>query len=201
MNEEQIASRLDAHMTWLNNQFDDSGQRFVEDDVDFLRADWSNFSMSCAVLFGARFDECDLHSVDFFQADLPGASFKRANMTKSILSKTNIDGCVFNEALMQQVIAWKVICVDVDFVGATLTGADLRHSQFIQTDFSRATLAGANLEGVIFHDCKFCDSDLTGIEGLASVGSESKIVVGPSDSPIELRGDAAIKWIRSQIIQ
>ncbi|WP_373651128.1 pentapeptide repeat-containing protein [Schlesneria sp. DSM 10557] len=198
MNGEQITSRLAAHLKWLSNEFDESGQRFVEDGVDFIGGDWSNHSMSCAILFDSRFDDCDLHAVDFFQAELQGSTFNRANLQNANLSKANLDGCVFNEASMEQVSAMRLLSTDVDFVATSLVDSDLRLSTFIRGDFSRANLTGANLEGCTFDECRFCDSDLTGVKGLESVNVESKIVVGPGDSPVELMGDVATEWMRSQ---
>ncbi len=198
MNCEQIKSRLDAHLKWLSNEFDQRGQRFVEDGVDFIGGDWSNRSMSCAILFYSRFDDCDLQAVDLFQAELQGSTFRRANLANANLSKANIDGCAFNEASMQQVSAMRIVSTDVGFNATSLISGDLRLSKFIRGDFSRANLTGANLEGCTFDECKFCDSDLTGVKGLDSVNVESIVVVGSIDSPVELTGDAAIEWMRSQ---
>jgi len=86
----------------------------------------------------------------------------------------------------------------VDFIATSLIGSDLRLSKFIRGDFSRANFTGANLEGCSFDECRFCDSDLTNANGLESVTVESKIIVGPVGSPIELIGNAAIEWMRSQ---
>lgn len=194
-----ITARLTAHLKWLNNQLDPSGQRFIAEGVDFIGGDWSKQSMSCAILFNSRFDDCDLCAVDFFQAELQGSTFIRANLANAHLSKSVIDGCVFNGASLEHVSAKRLVTTDVCFFDASLAGSDLRLSTFIRGDFSRATLTGANLGGCSFDECRFCDTNLASVKGLKSVAVKSKIVVGPVNSPIELIGDAATEWMRSQI--
>lgn len=194
----QITSRLAAHLKWLGNELDQSGQRFISDGVDFIGGNWSKHSMSCAILFNSKFDDCDLCAVDFFQAELQGSTFIRANLVNAHLSKANIDGCVFNEASLDCVSAKRLVSTDVSFIATSLIGSDLRLSKFIRGDFSRATLKGANLEGCVFDECRFCDTDLANTKGIDSVSVMSKILVGPAGSSIELKGDAAIEWIRSQ---
>ena len=100
-----------------------------------------------------------------------------------------------------RVIAKRLVSIDVDFIATSLIGCDLRLSKCIRGDFSRATLTGTNLEGCTFDECQFWDSVLSGVKGLDSVKVESKIVGGPIESPVELMGDAAMEWMRSQSSQ
>lgn len=91
----------------------------------------------------------------FFQAELQGSTFNRANLQNANLSKANLDGCVFNEASMEQVSAMRLLSTDVDFVATSLVDSDLRLSTFIRGDFSRANLTGANLEGCTLTNAGF----------------------------------------------
>ena len=198
MNRCEILSALDAHLRWLKDESGKSGRRLIEEGVDFAQGEWNHRSMSCAILFDANFDRCDLRDVDFFQAELQGATFTRAKMANANLTKAKIDGCTFCEASMDNVSAKRLVSCDVDFRDASLAGADLRLSTFIRGDFRRANLNGADLEGCTFDGCRFGDSDLTAVKGLNSVHIESTILIGSEASPVELRGDAAIAWMRSQ---
>ena len=200
MNNEQIADRLKSHLNWLNNEDGKNAQRFNEDCVDFLHGDWRNQSMSCAILFDAKFDGCDLRDVDIFQAELQGSTFRGANLESVNLSKSNIDGCVFDDASLEQASIKRIAACDVDFIGSSLAGADLQLSMFIRGNFTGANLDETNLAGCTFDKCNFCGSRLMGVRGVDSVKVASSILVGDAESPTELRGEAVIAWFMSQSV-
>lgn len=200
MNVEQIDNRLVAHLTWLNNDEAENSQRLIEDGVDFLKGDWRNRSMSCAILFNSNFDGCDLQGVDFFQSELQGSTFIGARMVSVNLAKANIDGCVFNDSSLEHASMKRIAACDVDFIRSLLAGADLQLSTFIRGDFTSANLEGVNLEGCMFDRCRFFGARLSGVRGVDSVKVHSSIQVGNVDSPMDLHGEEVITWLKSQAV-
>jgi len=104
---------------------------------------------------GTYYIRGNFHSVDFTQAQFPGANLQYANLLATDFSGANLRNADLSAA---------------DLKGANLSGADLRGANLAYAD-----LLGSNFSRVLLGDTTFGYSDLS-----RTIGLESVIHLGPS---------------------
>jgi uncharacterized protein YjbI with pentapeptide repeats len=129
---EEIESILESHLKWLDG------------NVDGVRANLSGADLSRANLSGADLSGADLSRADLSRADLSGADLSRANLSVANLSWANLSQAKLSRANLSWAnLSW-----------ANLSVAKLSWANLSQAKLSRANLSGANLSGADLSDAK-----------------------------------------------
>jgi len=134
--------------------------------------------------------EPDLIDADITGLDLPGISFRRANLSGALLMFNDFSGADFRNAHLVGVDLYNSVLTGVDFSRAfamrvNLSDAELNLAKFNGTYFeyvnlSLAGLDGSDFAGLTMHSTVFGDNDLSNVKGLESVQH-----IGPSTIGID----------------
>lgn len=101
------------------------------------------------------FDRQDLVEVDLTKANLRDSSFKRADLSASLLQGVDGRRTKFISAIMQDIVLDEANLVRADLTKADLKGASLRGADLTWARMFRADLSGADLT-----DARLTDTDL-----------------------------------------
>ncbi|AHB49654.1 hypothetical protein W911_16565 [Hyphomicrobium nitrativorans NL23] len=166
---------------------DVSGARL--DRAVLIRADFSGANLRGATIFrptvysdlqnslsdAPRFAGANLTGVRV-QAELSGADFRGANLTRADLSplearpgqgtlvtlaRNVLKSCDFSGATLRHADLTRTVLTHARLVGADLTGARLVEADLVQVDFSGADFTGADVTGADFDG-----ANLAGVKGL-----------------------------------
>jgi|GEM_PF-350935 len=101
------------------------------------------------------FDRQDLADVDLTGANLRDSSFKRTDLTASLLEGVDAQRAKFVTSVMQDVVLDEANLVRADLTkadlkGASLKGANLTGARMFQADLSGADLTGTRLDNTDF---------------------------------------------------
>lgn len=125
-----------------------------EDSVNFTRADLTDTKFQKAKLPCATFFRAALDGTDFTEANLENAFFNQSISTSSPLSQLACFGArsVPNDldAAFKNAVGKPPM-----FIKANLNGAVFEQALLPRADFSDATIDGANWSGAYLKDCKF----------------------------------------------
>lgn len=98
------------------------------------------------------FDRQDLEGLDLSGATIRDSSFKRADLSDTLLE--NVDGrrakfvsAVMNNVVLDEANLVKADLTKADLTGASLKGADLTQARLFRADLSGADLTDARLNG------------------------------------------------------
>ncbi|GCA63477.1 hypothetical protein KIPB_010161, partial [Kipferlia bialata] len=138
---------------------------------------------AAAFLAGVSLAGLDLASWDLSGLDLGGS-----DLTGCTLTDTNLTGCNLSNAVLKgasgltktqlQSLKGKTLagldlrCVK-DMAGVDLTGYDLSHANLSGCNLSKVNLSGANMTGTEVAGADFTDANLSGVIGVADLGSAS----------------------------
>lgn len=157
-----------------------------------IRADLSGADLTGATIFrptvytdlasdlsdAPRFSGANLTGIRVM-ANLSGASFRGANLTKAnfsplearpgqgtitTLAKNVLKSCDFSGAKMEGVNFDRA-----DLTFSRFVGADLRNANLAKADLSKTDLSGADLTGADLTDADLYGANLTGVKGLDTV--------------------------------
>lgn len=133
----------EEHVAMLR-QGPNAWNRWLEDNRH-IKPDFSNANLS-----GASLRKAYLHNADFSGADLSGAY-----LTEADLRSADLRGASLHEA---KAVRANLSGAKLD--GANLRAADLREANLTNAVFRRAKLGGANLKGAEIVNCDFSDASL-----------------------------------------
>lgn len=162
------------------------------DRAVLIRADFSGANLRGTTIFrptiysdlqnsladAPRFAGANLTGVRV-QAELSGADFRGANLTRADLSplearpgqgtlvtlaRNVLKSCDFSGATLRHADLTRTVLTHARLVGADLTGARLVEADLVQVDFSGADLTGADVTGADFDG-----ANLAGVKGLDTV--------------------------------
>lgn len=162
------------------------------DRAVLIRADFSGANLSGATIFrptiysdlqnrlsdAPHFSGADLTGVRV-QAELSGADFRGANLTRADLSplearpgqgtlvtlaKNVLKSCDFSGATLRDADLTRTVLTHSHLVGADLRGARLVEADLVLVDFSGADFTGADVTGADFDG-----ANLAGVKGFESV--------------------------------
>lgn len=123
--------------------------------------------------------KCDLSRADLRGVDLSGTNLRRTDLRGALLARAKLRRAVLHQANLCGVRA-----SESDLRGADLSQADLSSADFSRADLRAATLNGATLidfrlhqanmngarfDGAVCQGTKFCDVNLSAVEGLETV--------------------------------
>jgi uncharacterized protein YjbI with pentapeptide repeats len=119
---------------------------------NFRGADLRGVDFGGQVLVGADFTDAQLDGADFFEAVLDGARFDGAILRNASFLSAALDRASFVGATLDEAIFIQASGFDVDFSRASMRGAQLQSSVFVDAimrsaDLTMAYLSGARLVG------------------------------------------------------
>lgn len=108
------------------------------------------------------FDRQDLTDVDLTGANLRDSSFKRADLTASLLQGVDAQRAKFVTSIMHDVVLDEANLVRADLTKADLKGASLKGANLTWARMFRADLSGADLTGARLDNTDFLQAVLDG---------------------------------------
>jgi uncharacterized protein YjbI with pentapeptide repeats len=157
--------------------FGDRQDMFLDvtfDGCEFLQCELSNINFIELSLENCQFTECNLTETNFIKPRLCGSSFsgsnlsatnfliadlKRCDFSSATLENTrfvggcNLDGAVFDHALIHQTNLRDCSLCDSSFVGADLSFSDLSNSKLRRSHFSGAKAIQTQFVAADLRDC------------------------------------------------
>ena len=195
----------DLFLLALEKRRDFSGEDLT--GVDFSELTLQGVKFCETDLTGSRFSRSQLTACDFSRSiisksDFQGARITRtsfagsdlfkANFSGGVLEEVTFDGCFADEAVLTQVQAVALSCVEASISKAQLQGmsapgcdfsaTDFSYSDLSGADFHQATLAEASIEGCIAHEINLMLAqapELRASEGLQAEGANFCQLVAP----------------------
>jgi uncharacterized protein YjbI with pentapeptide repeats len=108
------------------------------------------------------FDRQDLTDVDLTGANLRDSSFKRADLSFSVLQGVDARRTKFVTSIMQEVVLDEANLVRADLTKADLNGASLKGANLTWARMFRADLSGADLSGARLDNADLLQAVLDG---------------------------------------
>ncbi len=165
-----------------------------------INADLQRANLSKAYL-SDRERRIDLSGVDFFQANLSGASLKNsiiqgAQFYEATLSGTTLRGCDLRSANF-----YAATLCNVDLRGADLKGTDFSNAKLLNVDFSGAkNLAEASFQGSSGYGNIFPDGFESPVRSyLSSVTAQPKVFIS-RPGILDIRQSHIVEIIKSKIL-
>jgi uncharacterized protein YjbI with pentapeptide repeats len=162
---------------------DDSGQDSLDPGLDFLavadvirrrRFEWDleQLDLSGADIRGARFEAAQLtralftgarvQEADFSRAQLHGAIFIGAQVDRAFFEEAHLEAATFVDARLNWARFSRALLKGADFRGAQLKGARFDGAQFDRADFHSALLEGADFGSALLEGADFDSAVLKG---------------------------------------
>lgn len=137
-----------------------NARRSQRASLDFFAADLSGATMA-----GADLSNANLEKADLTEAELAGASLARATLDGADLGTADLARVVaiharFRETYLAGAKLDEAQLAGADFGGADLSGASLQRVSAVGARFKRAQAARADFEGAELAEARFQDADL-----------------------------------------
>ncbi len=110
-------------------------------------------------LIGADLSGINLIGSGLVRAEIRGAYFKNADLSRAILDEAILTGCDFSNSLLTGASMNNTNLVQTIFNKADLKGASLKNSKLNDAIFSNALLSGAD-----FFDAEYVDVNFSGVD-------------------------------------
>jgi len=190
--DETLRRLFELHRRW--NEGVEGGERLEAVELDLSDMNLEGLNLSGAIFLRVTFDRSDLRGVDLYRANVADSSMLNVDLRNADLVKAEFTATALRGASLQRAQLDGLEAREVDLREADLTGAKGLRLGCWRSDLRWATLQDLRLDCTILKDCRMSGADLSGSCG--TIARQSRIHVGPEESPELLEGDAMLEWMR-----
>ena len=141
-------------------QWNEFREKYPTREIDFIEVNLRGTNLSEANLSGVNFCSADLSQTILQKTNCHKASFIWANLSESSFSDADLSEADFFNANLHGATLSRANCSNARFTRANLSRANLDETEFSRADLSEANLSKASLNAANLSEANFNYSDL-----------------------------------------